>query len=166
MSTVLHLEMWGGSGIHLVTLGAYGHTDNFVASERLVHVLLNHRNVMGLNCRVCSLVLFEEQLWCHPSRWTGFEPCSGIPRPPSPSSSVFIKPTHRVDSHLCKAWPLSLHPQPGLWWKYLARWLFVLGFSIHWFLKEEEESSWEKSLKVRLRTKTRYRVNKTYNLGA
>lgn len=166
MSTVLHLEMWGGSGIYLVTLGAYGHPDNLMASERLFNVLLNHRNVLGLNCWVCSLVLSEQQFWCHPSRWIGFEPCSGSPRPPSPSSSAFIKLTHWVDACLCKAWPLGLHPHPGLWWKYLGRCLFVQGFSIHWFLREEEESSWEKSLKIRLRTKTPYRVNKSYNFGA
>lgn len=48
----------------------------------------------------------------------------------------------------------------------MGRCLFVSGFSIHSFLEEEEGSSWEKSLNVRLRTQTGYRGNKNYHLGA
>lgn len=94
-----------GSGIHLVTLGAYGHPDNLTASGRLFNVLLNHRNILGLNCWVCSLVLFESSsdviLHTLNRLWTLLRGA----RPPSPSSSAFIKLTHWVDACVCKAWP-------------------------------------------------------------
>lgn len=64
---------------------------------------------------------------------------------------------------ICKAWPWSLSSQPRLCWKYLGRHLFVQGFSIHSLLEEEETSSREKFLNVRLRTKTGHRGSRIYD---